>query len=69
MITLLAMTALYFLPTLIASHRGHHVGGILVLNLLFGWTVVGWFLLLLWAISLRPYYCYAAPYPYGWRRY
>jgi hypothetical protein len=34
---------LYFLPTLIAGYRKHHNGGsILVINLLLGWTFIGW---------------------------
>ncbi len=54
MITLALLFAFYFLPTIVASHRGHAVGGILVLNLLFGWTVIGWFALLLYALLSVP---------------
>lgn len=54
MITLFLLLALYFLPTIVASHRGHTVGGILLLNLLFGWTVIGWFALLLYALLSAP---------------
>ena len=73
MIALTILTLLYFLPTLIASQRGHSAGGIFLLNLFFGWTIVGWFALLLWALISAPrYYCVAAPvyHPYyGSRRY
>lgn len=54
MITLALLFALYFLPTIVASHRGHRVGGILLLNLFFGWTGIGWFALLLYALLSFP---------------
>ena len=62
MLTLLVLAALYFLPAIVASHRGHHVTGILLLNFFFGWTGIGWFALLLWALLSRPPWpCYAIP--------
>jgi hypothetical protein len=71
MITLSILALLYFLPTILAAHRGHDIVLPLLLNLFFGWTVIGWFALLLWAaLSWPPYYyvpaCYH--YPYNWRR-
>ena len=40
----------YFLPTIVAWNRGHHQKpAIIVLNLAFGWTVIGWFAALIWA--------------------
>ncbi|NYF80826.1 superinfection immunity protein [Granulicella arctica] len=72
MITLSILTLMYFLPTIVAANRGHGVTGILLLNLLFGWTGIGWFALMLWAILSAPHYilvpapCYA-PYA-GYRR-
>ncbi len=67
MITFLLFCLLYFLPTLVAVRRGHPVAGILVLNLLFGWTVIGWAALLLWSVLRLPRYCYVpgvySPYP------
>ncbi|GAC1358146.1 MAG: hypothetical protein NVSMB3_05190 [Acidobacteriaceae bacterium] len=71
MITLFVLLALYFLPTLVAGHRGHGVAGIFLINLFCGWTVIGWVVLLVWALVSRPPYPpYAAPgvYPYP-RRY
>ena len=45
---------LYLLPSAIAIHRGHgSVGGIITLNIVTGWTVIGWFLALLWALSKK----------------
>lgn len=49
-LTLLFLTALYFLPTMIAGLRGHHqCGAIIVLNFLTGWTVIGWIIAMVWA--------------------
>lgn len=54
----LAVTA-YFVPTVIAMHRDRlNTGWIALLNLFLGWTVVGWFALIWWAIS--------NPDPQGW---
>ncbi len=61
---LLLAIGLYFLPAIIAAARHtHNATGILVLNLLLGWTVVGWFVALLMAILSAPYYVY---YHRGW---
>ncbi len=75
MITLTLLLVLYFLPAIVASHRGGPVGGILILNVLFGWTGIGWFALLLYALLRMPrVYAYAPDvYPhvrYGsWQRF
>jgi hypothetical protein len=71
MFTLILFALLYFLPTIVASHRGHGVGGILILNFFLGWTCIGWFVLLLRALLSRPrFYCVPVYDPYyGWRRY
>ena len=43
---------MYFLPCVVAAgRRVHRVGGIAVLNILLGWTVIGWIGALLWAVS------------------
>lgn len=48
---LLFWFAMYWLPTLIAIVRQtHSVLGVAVLNF-FGFTVVGWFLALFWALA------------------
>ena len=42
--------ALYFLPAYIAHKRKHpSFGGILLLNILLGWTLIGWLGALIWA--------------------
>ena len=70
-LTLLAL--LYFLPTIVAASRGHGIALVLLLSLFFGWTIVVWFVLLLWALVSCPYprvvhvpYYYYPPNP--WRR-
>lgn len=47
---IVVIIALYLLPTIVAWGRIHHQKwAILVLNLAFGWTVIGWFAALIWA--------------------
>ena len=48
--------ALYFLPAIIAAARHtHNATGILLLNLFLGWTLIGWFVALVMALSSTPY--------------
>lgn len=52
--TLLAALA-YFIPSLIARVRHHHnTMAIITLNLLLGWTVVGWIGALIWSLTRPP---------------
>lgn len=48
--------ALYLAPTLVARHppRHHNADAILALNLLLGWTVLGWIAALIWAYTRPP---------------
>jgi hypothetical protein len=42
----------YFLPTIIAFARNKRdTAAILLLNLLLGWTVIGWVVALVWAVK------------------
>lgn len=42
----------YFFPTWIAAYRNHtSAGGIVVINCFLGWTVLGWIIVLAWAVS------------------
>jgi hypothetical protein len=55
---------LHFLPSYIGFSRYHPARwAILVLNLFFGWTVVGWLLLLVWALMAPPTVVVYPPYP------
>ena len=41
---LLFMAFIYFLPTIIALSRGNpQSGAVFAVNLIFGWTFIGWF--------------------------
>jgi hypothetical protein len=48
----LVLLALYFAPTIVAAVRKHHNAvAIWALNLLLGWTVIGWIASLVWALT------------------
>lgn len=50
-VVLIVVVVLYMLPTLIAYARDIAPRqAITVLNIIFGWTLIGWFLLFLWAL-------------------
>lgn len=49
-IILLALFAVYFLPSVCAIRRHcRGRGAIVFLNLLFGWTAIGWIVTFIWA--------------------
>ena len=45
---------LYFLPTIIARHKCDFMC-VFIVNLLFGWTIIGWFVALIWAYAAERY--------------
>jgi len=48
----------YFIPAVIAFMRGHQSRwAILVLNIVFGWTFIGWIIALIWSLTgvTRPF--------------
>jgi hypothetical protein len=48
----LAALALYFLPGIVGYARKHHnAAAILTLNLLAGWTTIGWISAFVWAMT------------------
>jgi len=52
MLSLLIMICLYFLPTIIASHRRHHhFWAIALINFFFGVTFIGWLIAFIWSLS------------------
>jgi hypothetical protein len=56
----------YFLPAIIAAVRHtHNAAGILLLNLFFGWTGVGWLIVLVMALASQPS-CVYHYYHRGW---
>ena len=51
-VLILIFLTFYFLPFLIALMRVRpNTGAILILNLFLGWTLVGWVVALVWAVS------------------
>lgn len=51
-LTAMMLAAGYFLPAVIALTRGHgNRAAIAIANLLFGWTVIGWGVALVWAFT------------------
>jgi hypothetical protein len=52
---LIVALVLYFLPAIIASRKKkRNATAIGVLNLLLGWTVAGWIISLIWALTNDP---------------
>jgi len=48
----LALLIVHFLPTIVACVRGHQNAlAIFIVNLLFGWTIIGWGIALVWACT------------------
>ena len=56
LIGILVGIAVYFIPTAIAFFRGHHnTLAIFGLNLLLGWTFIGWVASLIWSLTATEY--------------
>jgi len=54
-IWLIVLLPLYFFPWIVAISRDHHNRtAIAVLNLLLGWTFIGWVAALVWACTATP---------------
>lgn len=54
-VTLGISLLLYLLPAFVAGWRDHHnLVAIVVLNILLGWTVIGWILALVWSCTSPP---------------
>lgn len=51
-ITVICLAILYFVPSFVAAGRERN-GGVFVLNLFLGWTLIGWVVALAWAASLK----------------
>jgi hypothetical protein len=50
---------LYFVPAIVAALRHtHNATAILLLNIFFGWTGIGWLVTLLMAVCSAPSYVY-----------
>lgn len=52
LLMILAAIAVYFLPAILANRRkARHEVGIFWVNLFLGWTVLGWFAVLIWSLA------------------
>ena len=52
MIVLMIFVAIYFLPTIVALKREHQsAGAIFFLNLLLGWSLLGWVIAFVWSFT------------------
>ena len=51
LVTILPIGAVYFLPTFVGQSK-RNAGAIFTLNLLLGWTLVGWVVALVWAVTV-----------------
>ncbi len=52
LVALCAIPLLYFVPAIIAASKEHpQPGGVFFVTLFLGWTVIGWFVALFWAIE------------------
>jgi hypothetical protein len=52
-----ALAAMYWTPTIIGIARHKHipnVGGVIIVNALLGWTVIGWIIALVMAVKSKP---------------
>jgi len=49
-IIILIIGLFYFLPTFLSSNK-RNAGAIFLVNLLLGWTFIGWVVALVWAVS------------------
>lgn len=51
----IAFVALYLLPSIVAALRRHHnTASVVVIDLLLGWTLVGWVVAMAMAVSAKP---------------
>jgi len=50
MMIILLGAAMYFLPSII-GHNKRGAGGIFLVNLFLGWTIIGWIVALIWACT------------------
>ena len=50
---LLGLTVIYLVPTFVAMARQHHAISVFFVNLFLGWTVIGWIVALILALTRR----------------
>ena len=54
LLLLAAACAAYFLPSVVAIARLHHnTAAIMALNILLGWSVLGWIIAFVWSLTAK----------------
>ena len=54
-VAIVIVIVFYLLPSFVAAVRHHHnEGAIVALNILAGWTILGWIAALVWALTNAP---------------
>jgi len=49
------LTCIYFIPSIVANQREHYyTSTVFIVNLLLGWTFLGWVITLIWATKKTP---------------
>ena len=64
---MLTLLVLCFQPTIIAIARNNNPLGIFLLNFFLGWTIVFWWVALIWSLVGRPQVRYVYVHPYRLR--
>ncbi len=62
MMTLTTLFCMFFLPTIIAVVRGAAPLGVFLVNFFLGWTIVGWWVALIWSLAAGPRVVYVPVY-------
>lgn len=54
LVTLAIGGMFYLLPSMVAWYRSHHKAStVAIVNVFLGWTILGWFIALVWAFMRR----------------
>lgn len=52
-VMVIAAISAYFIPTAVALARNHKTAQVFVINLFFGWSLLGWVIALVWALGSK----------------
>jgi T4 superinfection immunity protein len=59
---MLTLFLLFFMPTIIAVVRGASPLGVFLVNFFLGWTIIGWWVALIWSLAASPRVVYVPVY-------
>lgn len=60
---MLTLLILFFIPTIVAIARGNNPLVIFLLNFFLGWTIIFWWVALIWSLAGRPQIRYVYVHP------